>query len=86
MDNSSNCYIFFSPDILADHEVKSFFTEHSVEIYFVFYEEFTNLEQNVKSRGKLIFTLILFLGFYMKVAEYIVGTAHSPSPLFREKC
>lgn len=85
MDNSSKCYVFFSSDILADHEVKSFLTEHSVEIYFVFYEEFTNLEQIIKPKGKLTFTLFLFLGFYMKVAEYIVGTVFSVSLLFREK-
>lgn len=85
MDNSSKCYVFFSSDILADHEVKSFFTEHSVEIYFVFYEEFTNLEQIIKPKGKLTFTLFLLLGFYMKVAEYIVGTVFSVSLLFREK-
>lgn len=85
MDNSSKCYVFFSSDILADHEVKSFFTEHSVEIYFVFYEEFTNLEQIIKPKGKLTFTLFLFLGFYMKVAEHIVGTVFSVSLLFREK-
>ena len=85
MDNSSKCYVFFSSDILADHEVKSFFMEHSVQIYFVFYEEFTNLEQIIKPKGKLTFTLFLFLGFYMKVAEYIVGTVFSVSLLFREK-
>lgn len=38
-------------DLLVEHEIKPFFTSHKTEIFYVFYEEFTNLEFSGKSKG-----------------------------------
>eukprot|EP00111_Clytia_hemisphaerica_P001577 TCONS_00004492-protein len=39
-------------ELLGDHEIKPFFGSYSTEIYYVFYEEFTNLEFAGKSKGR----------------------------------
>ena len=43
-------------DLLGEHEVKPFFISHNTEIFYVFYEEFTNLEFSGKSKGEFFYS------------------------------
>lgn len=65
-------------ELLVEHELKAFFSEYPSEIFFVFYEEFTNLELSAKSKGtKLKDELEELLVLLEKILIYIPDKIHA---------